>query len=126
MTGAARVHRTGWRIARAAAALLFGTAGVLKLVGIESMVGLFETIGWGQWFRYFTAGVELFGAAMLISRRTAVPGAVMLACVSLGATIVNLWVIGRTPLPALFLLALTVGIASMPIRASHRYLLKKD
>lgn len=126
MRNAHPLRRTAWRAARASAALLFGAAGLLKLVGIESMVDLFDAIGVGQWFRFFTGGVELLGAAMLFHRRTAILGALLLACVAVGAIFVHLRVIGGTPLPAMFLLALTTVIAGMPMRASNRYLLKKD
>ena len=34
--------------------LAFGAAGLAKLAGAEMMVATFETIGWGQWFRYVT------------------------------------------------------------------------
>ena len=32
----------------------FLAAGLAKLAGAAMMVATFETIGWGQWFRYLT------------------------------------------------------------------------
>ena len=39
-----------------AAAAMFVNVGFLKLSGNAQLVGLFEAIGIGQWFRYLTGG----------------------------------------------------------------------
>ena len=44
---------------------VFVAAGGAKLFGVSMMVETFEAIGWGQWFRYVTAIVELGSAALL-------------------------------------------------------------
>lgn len=120
------LSRTVWRIARVAAALLFSIAGAFKLAGAESMVGLFTLIGWGQWFRFVTGGLELLGAALLLRRRTAISGAVLLAFVAVGATMTHLTLIGGSPVPAILLLALTVAIAAVPLRSTDRWFVGKD
>ncbi len=45
-------------------------AGFSKLSGNEQMVGLFEAIGLGQWFRYLTGTMEVAGAILLLIPRT--------------------------------------------------------
>ena len=121
----AKLHRTVWRIPRVTAALLFSVAGAFKLAGAESMVGLFAMIGWGQWFRFVTGGLELLGAALLLRRRTAIAGAVLLAFVAAGATMTHLTLIGGSPVPAILLLALTIGIAAATLRSANRWFVGK-
>ena len=56
------------------AAGMFLMVGFLKLSGDPQLVGLFEAIGLGQWFRYLTGTLEVAGALLLlIHTRTAVP-----------------------------------------------------
>ena len=52
-------------------------------------VKLFEQIGWGQWFRYFTGGVQVVGAVLMLTRRTVTVGAFLLACTMIGAAVVD-------------------------------------
>ncbi len=47
-------------------AAMFLFAGTHKLAGGEDMVQAFATIGIGQWFRYFTALLEIAGAITLL------------------------------------------------------------
>jgi putative oxidoreductase len=50
-------------------ALAFIVAGSSKLAGAPAMVEIFDKVGVGQWFRYFTGLVELTaGIGLLISR----------------------------------------------------------
>ena len=39
--------------------LAFVAAGLAKLAGAEMMVGTFDALGVGQWFRYVTGAIEL-------------------------------------------------------------------
>ena len=55
------------------AAAMFFRAGGSKVAGATAMVGPFDTIGIGQWFRYVTGGLEVLGAAGLPVLR--LPGA---------------------------------------------------
>src|SRR2546426_10489508 len=48
-----------------AAAGMFLMVGFLKLSGNAQLVGLFEAIGLGQWFRYLTGTLEVAGAVFL-------------------------------------------------------------
>src|SRR3989441_3239716 len=61
------------------AAGMFLMVGFLKLSGDSQLVGLFEAIGLGQWFRYLTGTLEVAGAVFVFFPRTRGLGAVMLA-----------------------------------------------
>ena len=65
--------------------LAFLAAGAAKLAGLPMMVHEFDLVGLGQWFRYFTAALEISGAIMLVVPRTAFYGAILLAAVCVGA-----------------------------------------
>src|SRR2546422_6887230 len=47
-----------------AAAGMFLMVGFLKLSGDAQLVGLFEAIGLGQWFRYLTGTLEVAGGVL--------------------------------------------------------------
>src|SRR5713226_8528449 len=70
-----------------AAAGMFLMVGFLKLSGNVQLVGLFEAIGLGQWFRYLTGTLEVAGAFLLLIPRTSGLGALMLAGVMAGAVV---------------------------------------
>lgn len=84
-------------------ALLFLVSGGAKLAGAERMVSLFEQIGWGQGFRLLTGSLEVGGALLLAWPRASCRGALILACVMIGAVFTHLAVIGGSPVPAALL-----------------------
>jgi putative oxidoreductase len=94
-----------------AAAGMFLMVGFLKLSGNAQLVGLFEAIGFGQWFRYLTGTLEVAGAILLLIPRTSGLGALMLAGVMAGAVMTRLFVVGGSPLMAIILLAVTTVVA---------------
>ncbi|HEV8210211.1 MAG TPA: DoxX family protein [Vicinamibacterales bacterium] len=53
---------------------------------------IFELIGLGQWFRYFTGAVQVSGALMMLTPWTRTAGAFLLACTMIGAIIVDIFV----------------------------------
>jgi putative oxidoreductase len=77
---------------------------VFLLVGITKFsndphgewVRVFETIGFGQWFRYFTGAMQVSGALLLLARPTRALGALMLGATMIGAAIVDIFVM-RSP-----------------------------
>ena len=75
------------------------------------MVQEFEHIGLGQWFRYLTGTLEVFGALLILTPSLAAFGALLLTGIMIGATITHLFVIGGTAVPALLLLALSAIVA---------------
>ena len=98
-------------ILQIAAAGMFLMAGFSKLVGNEQMVGMFEAIGVGQWFRYLTGALEVAGAILLLIPRTSGLGALILAGVMAGAVMTHLFIIGGSPLMAIILLVVMGVVA---------------
>jgi putative oxidoreductase len=98
-------------IVRGLLAFVFLGAGGAKLYGVPLMVEEFAHMGLGQWFRYFTGSLEVLGALLILTRLLAGFGAMLLICIMIGATIMHLFVIGGSPVPALVLLALSAIVA---------------
>jgi len=102
-----RFGRTGlvlWAI-QIMMAGLFLLAGSSKLVGDPAMVGLFDAIGIGQWFRYVTGLIEVASALALLVPSLAVFGALALVPTMIGAVATHLFIVGGSPvLPAILLL----------------------
>jgi uncharacterized membrane protein YphA (DoxX/SURF4 family) len=94
-----------------AAAGMFLMVGFLKLSGNPQLVGLFEAIGIGQWFRYLTGALEVTGALLLLIPRTSGLGALLLAGVMVGAVVTHLFIVGGSPLMAIILLVVTSVVA---------------
>jgi putative oxidoreductase len=84
-------------------AAMFFMAGGNKLTGNPQMVGLFEAIGIGQWFRYLTGGLEIIGAVLLLIPALSGLGGLLLTAVMLGAVATHLLIIGGNPTMAMSL-----------------------
>ena len=93
------------------AAGMFLMVGYLKLSGNAQLVGLFQAIGLGQWFRYLTGSLEVAGAILLLIPRTSGLAALMLAGVMVCAVGTHLFIVGGSPLGASILLVVTGMIA---------------
>ena len=89
------------------AAGMFLMVGFFKLSGDPRMVGLFDAIGVGQWFRYVTGSLEVLGAILLLTPRLSGLGALLLVGVMLGAVATHLFLVGGSPLGAIILLIVT-------------------
>ncbi|MEL6919896.1 MAG: DoxX family protein, partial [Pseudomonadota bacterium] len=85
---------------------IFVAAGGAKLLGASMMVETFDAIGWGQWFRYVTAFVELGSAALLWAPALSVVGAGLLFVTMICGALFHVFVIGPSAVPALVLAAL--------------------
>ena len=88
--------------------LLF--AGFNKLAGAPMMVGLFDVLGIGQWFRYLTGGLEVVGGVMLLIPSLAAFGAALLLPVMAGAILTHLVVLGDSPAIPLVLFLMLASI----------------
>ena len=80
-------------VLRILVAALFLFAAYAKLSGDKMMVEEFGTIGLGQWFRYFTAALEVTGGITLLIPRVSAFGALVLLCVDAGAFVAQLAVL---------------------------------
>jgi putative oxidoreductase len=94
-------------VVRGLLALAFLAAGIAKLYGVPMLVEEFETIGFGQWFRYLTGILEVAGALTILMPAVSVFGALLLCCIMVGAIMVHVFVIGGSPVPAIVLLVLS-------------------
>jgi hypothetical protein len=54
---------------------------------------LYDQIGFGQWFRYFTGAIEIAGAFLVLISQTVTAGMVMLGLVLTGAVLIDLLVL---------------------------------
>ncbi len=102
-----KMMHIGLWILQIGAAGMFLMVGFFKLSGDPRMVGLFDAIGLGQWFRYVTGSLEVLGAILLLVPRLSGLGALLLVGVMLGAVPTHLFVVGGSPLPAIILLIVT-------------------
>ena len=92
------------------AALAFLAAGGAKLAGVPDMVAMFEAMGFGQWFRYFTGLYEIAGAVLLLVPRTAWIGAAMFVMQMAAAVVFHVALVGGSPVPAIVLLLVSAII----------------
>lgn len=92
-------------------AAMFLMAGVSKLTGNEQMVGMFDVIGIGQWFRYLTGGIEVLSAILLLIPRFSGIGALLLIPTMIGAILTHLFIVGGSPVVPIILLIVMAIIA---------------
>jgi uncharacterized membrane protein YphA (DoxX/SURF4 family) len=92
-------------------ALAFLGAGGAKLAGAAAMVELFDKVGRGQWFRYFTGLLEVAGGIGVLIPRYAFYAAGLLAVVMVGAIIAHVTVLGTSTAAPIVLLVLSGTIA---------------
>jgi putative oxidoreductase len=80
-------------ILRILVAGVFLFAAYMKLSGQQMMIDEFETVGLGQWFRYFTGLLELAGGILVLIPAWSVIGALILLAVDIGAFFAQVFVI---------------------------------
>lgn len=103
MAISSKLHtRLIWGI-RILLAVAFGAAGSAKLAGVPQMVAVFDAIGIGQWFRYLTGGIEVFGAVLLLVPATGFWAGLLLGGTMLGAVAAHLFGIPGSHVPAIVL-----------------------
>lgn len=93
------------RIGVAVVYVLFGTD---KFGSDPHWVKLFQEIGFGDWFRYFTGVVEVLGGLLVLIPRTAMIGFTMLIVTMFGAValLCRLGQAGDSIFPGFFLIVL--------------------
>ncbi|MGH6913187.1 MAG: DoxX family protein [Stackebrandtia sp.] len=104
---------TLWILQVLLAVFFLVAAGGPKLFGEATAVEMFDDIGLGDWFRYFTGAVEVAGAIGLVIPRLSGLAAIGLTLVMVGAVITSLFVLnaGLLTLSPAFLLVLFAFIA---------------
>ncbi len=93
----------------AAAFALFGSEKFSAGPGSQWFT-IFQQIGLGQWFRYFTGAVEILGGLLVLCPWTASLGLALLACTMAGAAASWVFLLGH-PANAIFSGAILVGLA---------------
>jgi uncharacterized membrane protein YphA (DoxX/SURF4 family) len=106
--GFLRLKAIGFWLLKILLAALFLFTGVAKLAGLPATVDVFERVGLGQWFRYFTALLEIGGASLLLWPSTTALGALLLTMVSVGAFLAQLFVLQEDVIHAI-VIALILG-----------------
>lgn len=91
-------------------AVMLLKAGFAKLTSDPMMVQVFGAIGFGQWFRYLTGGLEVIGSIGLLIPGLAGYAALLLSMVMAGAVMTHLLLIGGSPLMAGIFLAANLVI----------------
>jgi uncharacterized membrane protein YphA (DoxX/SURF4 family) len=112
---------TNWAV-RVCVALVFAVTGLEKFpAGPGYWVSVFDSIGLGQWFRYFTGIVEVVGGLLFLVPGVTAVGAALLAAAMIGAMVVHI-VVFKQPANILFPGAYLVGVvlAFAKLRASRR------
>ena len=102
-------HIALW-VLQIALAGMFLLAGGSKLFGAAAMVGLFDAIGIGQWFRYVTGLIEVSSAVALLVPSLAVFGALALVATMIGAIAAHLFIVGGSPAMPVILLVGSAGV----------------
>jgi uncharacterized membrane protein YphA (DoxX/SURF4 family) len=94
---------------RGAIALVFILEGADKFGSSTSWINLFQQIGFGQWFRYFTGVVEVLGGLLVLIPWTVTAGLALLACTMASAALILAFVVGR-PQDSVFSGAFLIGL----------------
>lgn len=99
-------------ILRLGLAALFLMSASGKLSSSPAMVALFDAIGIGRWFLYFTGAFEVASAIALLIPRTTWLGALGLIATMIGAIITHAFIVGGSfAMPAVLLAASLVLFA---------------
>ncbi|MGH3660435.1 MAG: DoxX family protein [Micromonosporaceae bacterium] len=127
ITSSTRTPGRAWNITlwvlQALVAAFFVFAGGIKLAGDPTAVQAFDTIGLGQWFRYFTGAVEIAGGIGLLIPRLMGLAALGLVAVLVGAIITEFSIGGSPTNPVPFLLV--VGLIAYGRRGAVTALTKR-
>ena len=114
---------TSWAI-RVSIAVVFVLIGLDKFLPgpSASWVVIFNQIGFGQWFRYFTGIIEMVGGVLFLLPFTTTAGAAILAATMVGAMLTQAVVLrhpGNAFIPALFLGAVLAAYAKLRSSGSN-------
>jgi len=99
---------------RIAVAVAFFGFGYQKIAGDAMWIRVFDGIGFGQWFRYFTGAMQIGGAVLVLVPRTFLIGIGVLSCTMVGA--MTFWiVVAHAPFAAIipgFVLVAILAVAT--------------
>ena len=107
-----RGRTIGLWVLRALLAAQFASAGILKLVGAESMVTMFDDIGAGSWLRFLVGILEIAGAIGLLVPRLVGLAALGLVGLMAGAAVTRAAVLDGAPVIEIVFLVLAGIVAA--------------
>ncbi|MET9021573.1 DoxX family protein [Actinopolymorpha sp. NPDC004070] len=110
-TSTRRATNVGLWVVQAVTALAFVFAALGKFGGDPMVVATFDEIGFGDWFRYLIAVLEILGAVALFVPRLAGLAGLAFVGLMVGALIVTVAVVGGSVVMPLALLVLSAVIA---------------
>ena len=97
--------------------LAFLGAGAAKLAGVPETTAVFDALdarfGTGTWFLYLTAALEIAGGLFVLIPNRARLAGLLLAAISLGALVTNLFLVPSSPVAATVLLTLSLVVVWM-------------
>jgi len=105
-------------------AFVFLYSGASKFMTHETYwIELFAQIGIGPWFRYFTGGLEVICAVLLLIPRSSAIAAALLACIMTGAVLTHLFILrdGYAAIFPGFPLLILIAVARNRHLASSRH-----
>lgn len=103
---------------RLAVGICFLSIGWSKFGVRSGWIPIFDRIGFGQWFRYFTGATQIIGALLVLVPRTSMVGVLVLSCTMAGAMaawIFRLGQPGNAVVPAAILIVL-LGVGFVALR----------
>jgi uncharacterized membrane protein YphA (DoxX/SURF4 family) len=106
---------TGW-VLRISAGVIFVILGLAKFRPDGYWAKLFTEIGFGVWFRYLAATMQLAGGVLFLIPRTALAGAALTGATMVGAIGVHLFILPTGFGGAVFPAAVLVFIAIAAMR----------
>ena len=103
-------------------AVVFLSEGLDKFSERRRWLRIFEEIGFGQWFRYFTGVIEVVAAVMLVIPKTTLVAVALLVGTMLGAILVHVFVMGIGPQTGfvVILIALLITVGRSQIKGGAR------
>ncbi|WP_067720033.1 DoxX family protein [Nocardia yamanashiensis] len=124
-TGKTR-NRVLWTLQIVLALFFIIASGLPKLVGQSDAVHAFDTIGWGDWFRYFTGVVEISGGIGLLVPRLTAPAAAGLSITTVLAAATQAFLLDAPALaPFPLVLAVVFAWIAYERRADFTSLVKR-
>jgi len=109
-----RIDKLMTWLPRVAVAIAFVGFGYQKFSGDAMWIRVFDQIGFGQWFRYFTGAMQIGGAVLVLIPRAFLIGIGVLSCTMLGA--MTFWIVAaHQPFAAIipgFVLAALLAVAA--------------
>jgi putative oxidoreductase len=100
-------------------AVFFLYQGIDKFSERRLWLRLFEEIGFGQWFRYFTGVLEISGGLMLLIPKATLVAVGLLVCTMIGALLVHILVLGIGP-QTVFVCILLLMLCIIGLKRANR------